>query len=105
MRYPRITLIALATLLALPLASHAGVFICVDPQTGKKTFTDKACPDAAPGEKVRVDPVNFNRGATARQTGTWNSDRDTSKDGSDYASANQRRLQSAKSTGYLPQQN
>lgn len=72
------TLLLFTTLLIPQLAS-AGVYMCVDPVTGKKTFTDRACPTAAKGTKVRVQATNFGRGVkNTEETGTWRSERDTS---------------------------
>lgn len=68
--------------LLLPQLSMAGVFLCVDPDTGKKTFTDRACPSAAAGKKVRVEPTNFGEGiAKRRNHGTWTGDKDRSVSG------------------------
>ena len=67
----------LCALLSPTLAS-AGVFVCVDPATGKKTFTDKACETKGKGEKLDVKPQNF--GGSGNQSGSsgtkaWNSQR------------------------------
>ena len=53
--------------LLLPQVSVAGVYMCVDPATGKKTFTDRACPSAGTGKKVRVEPTNFGKGVAKRE--------------------------------------
>lgn len=67
-----------------PLAS-AGVYMCTDPVTGKKTFTDKACVTKSVGEKIKVEPKNFggsgHRSADAGKSKTWQSDRDASESG------------------------
>ena len=97
--------LSLAAMLAAPLAVNAEVFMCVDPVTGKKSFTDRACPAAEPGQKVKVEPVNFGSGnAAKRGEATWSSDRDTSRTGTGNLSAHQRRLNAARTTGYLPAQ-
>lgn len=71
-------LLVCATIL-LPQTSVAGVYMCVDPVTGKKTFTDRACPKAGQGTKVRVNPTNFGDGNKNRKSrGTWTSDKDRS---------------------------
>ncbi len=103
MSRPFCTACALVALLFVPVATQAGVFMCVDPVSGKKTFTDHACPDDGPGEEVKVEPVNFGSGkTTAHGRGTWSSDRDSSLAGTDNVSAHQRRIESAKATGYMP---
>ncbi len=71
-----------ATTLLLPQIATAGVFMCVDPDTGKKSFTDRACPSAAAGKKVRVEPTNFGDGVAKRKSrGTWTADKDRSLSG------------------------
>ena len=68
--------------------------MCVDPETGKKSFSDKGCPTVTQQEEVRVQATNIGSGRrTAKGTGRkiWNSDRDTRKTGLDYT-AEQRRL-------------
>jgi hypothetical protein len=79
--------ILLVILFLLPQVSAAGVFLCVDPQTGRKTFTDRACEETASSEQVRIRSTNTTSGArTARggEKGTWNSDRDESRSGREY---------------------
>lgn len=69
----------LTAALLLPQVSAAGVYMCVDPATGKKTFTDRACPTAGQGTRVRVEPTNFGEGLAKRKPrGTWTSDKDRS---------------------------
>lgn len=71
-----------AITLLLPQVSAAGVYLCVDPATGKKTFTDRACPSAGKGTKVRVEPTNFGEGIAKRKpNGTWSADKDRSVSG------------------------
>ena len=73
--------------LILPQFATAGVYMCVDPQTGKKTFTDRACEDSAAREQLRVDSANSATGAHTTRAGgakTWNSDRDKTRTGRDY---------------------
>jgi hypothetical protein len=50
----------------------AEIYKCVDPGTGRMTFTDKACKQKTTGEHVQVDPTNFNSG-TKKHPGnrTW----------------------------------
>ena len=75
----------LAALMLLPQLATAGVFMCVNPDTGKKTFTDRACPRHGTGEKVKIQTTNFGDGIADRKTrGTWNSHRDTSRSGREH---------------------
>ena len=79
--------ILLVILFLLPQVSAAGVFMCVDPQTGKKTFTDRACEESASSEQVRIRSTNTTSGAKTSRgggNGTWNSDRDESRSGREY---------------------
>ena len=46
------TLGALALVASAPL--RAEIFRCVDPETGKTTFSDRACPDRSQGDSVQV---------------------------------------------------
>jgi hypothetical protein len=77
----------LLALLIAPQLSTAGVFMCVDPVTGKKSFTDRACEQEVDREEVRLDATNTSSGANnARPSGNkaWNSDRDTNRSGREY---------------------
>ena len=79
--------ILLMVLLLAPQLAAAKVFMCVDPATGKTSFTDRACEKAAAREEVRVDPTNLDSGSRTARGGsakTWNSQRDSRKTGSDY---------------------
>ncbi|MEP4484274.1 MAG: DUF4124 domain-containing protein [Halioglobus sp.] len=82
-----------------PLAS-AGVYMCTDPATGKKTFTDKACATKGTGAKVKVEPKNFgdsgHRSADANKSKTWTSDHDTSREGRSNFSGHAGQVESAK---------
>jgi len=71
-------LVLLLLLLPLSQVALARVYMCVDPQTGKTSFTDKACEKTAAREEVRVDEVPVSGPKV------WNSHRDTRKDGRDY---------------------
>jgi hypothetical protein len=94
-----IALLLAATLLAPPLSS-AEVFMCVDPDSGKKTFTDKACPTVGERKKVKVQPTNFGQGSKpAHGQGTWSSDRDTSISGTDNLDSHSRRVEEARTAG------
>ena len=88
-------------LVLLPQVGAARVYMCVDPQTGNTSFTDKACAKAAPGEEVRVDGANYSSGRhnQAASTGprVWNSHRDERKTGRDY-NDQRRRLYQEKAT-------
>jgi hypothetical protein len=81
--------ILLLVLLLAPQLAAAKVFMCVDPATGKTSFTDRACEKATAREEVRVDPTNLDSGSRTAPGGsakTWNSQRDSRKTGSDYNS-------------------
>mgnify|MGYP001819013936 CR=1 FL=1 len=80
----------LCLLLLVPLSqvAVARVYMCVDPQTGNTSFTDKACTKSSAGEEVRVDGANYSSGrqnqAGATGPKVWNSHRDERKTGRDY---------------------
>ena len=81
----------LLLLLLLPQMAAAGVYMCVDPETGKTSFTDKACAKATAKatarQEVRVGATNLDSGSRTRRgssSKTWNSQRDTRKSGIDY---------------------
>jgi hypothetical protein len=79
--------ILLLVLLLIPQLASAKVYMCVDPATGKTSFTDKACAKAASREEVRVEATNLDSGSRAGRGGaakTWTSDRETRKTGIDY---------------------
>jgi hypothetical protein len=79
--------ILLLVLLLAPQLAAARVYMCVDPETGKRSFTDKACEKAASREEVRVSSTNLDSGSHSARGGaskTWNSQRDTRKTGNDY---------------------
>jgi len=75
----------LLSVLLIPQFATAGVFMCVDPATGKKTFTDRACPTQGQGKKVRVDPTNFGDGSRTKKksvnNNAWRSQEDQSVSG------------------------
>lgn len=77
------TLIFIAIL--VPQIATAGVFMCVDPVTGKKSFTDRACPKSETGTRVKVEPKNFgaNGHSSAQPKGekAWHSQLDTTVSG------------------------
>jgi hypothetical protein len=81
-------LLVIAAMTLLPQLGMAGVYMCVDPVSGKKTFTDRACPQHGTGEKVKVQTTNFGGGiANEAAGGTWNSHRDTSRSGRHHVQA------------------
>jgi hypothetical protein len=88
----------LATSLLIPQLSSAEVFMCVDPATGKKTFTAKACPTAGERKKVKVQPTNFGSGTQNRTAGTWSSDKDRSVSGRDNLGSKANHLAATQST-------
>ena len=78
-------------LLLMASPASAKVYMCIDPDTGRKSFTDKACDTpSAYSEEVRVDRANLQSGKTY-STNTkkrripaekaWTSQRDTRKSG------------------------
>ena len=74
-------------LLLLPQLAMARVYMCVDPATGKTSFTDVACPKVASQEEIRVDAANLSSGKRyGERAGTkaWLSDVDTRKTGVQY---------------------
>ena len=88
--------------LMMPQLATAGVYMCVDPQTGKKTFTDRACEDNASREQLRVQAANSASGANTTRSGgtkTWNSDRDKTRSGRDYREEERVRTGSANADG------
>ncbi|MCB1680219.1 MAG: DUF4124 domain-containing protein [Halioglobus sp.] len=71
----------------LPQLAVAGVYMCVDPASGKTTFTDVACSNQVAAEEVKIQSTNLasgRRSAPRAAAGTWRSDRDTRKSGVDY---------------------
>ena len=78
----------LLILMLLPQLASARVYMCVDPDTGKTSFTDRGCQTTSFREEVRVDPTNLGSGsATKRRKApdkTWNSERDSRKSGIEY---------------------
>lgn len=84
----------LIALLLVPQFAAAGVYMCVDPATGKTSFTDKACASNSAREEVRVEvanPGNNSRGSGGGSQKAWVSQRDTTRSGLEYN--NKRRSQ------------
>ena len=80
-------LIVIGMLLLVPQLSTARVYMCVDSNTGKTSFTDKACEATGVGEEVRVDATNLDSGSRSRRGSagkTWRSDEETRKTGLEY---------------------
>jgi hypothetical protein len=81
-------LLILLLLLPLSQVATARVYMCVDPETGVTSFTDKACVKSTTGEEVRVDAANYESGRSAGRGASgpkvWNSHRDQRKTGRDY---------------------
>lgn len=80
----------LLVLLMVPQVALSAVYMCVDPATGRKTFTDRGCEVAAAREEVRVQATNLNSGSRSRTEQpkvekAWLSDRDTRRTGRDYS--------------------
>jgi hypothetical protein len=84
----------LLLLLLLPHSAVAKVYMCMDPVTGKTTFTDKGCAVNVAHEEVRVQATNVDSGsrtAAPAPRGAWVSDRDTRKTGREYNAMGQRK--------------
>ena len=88
MRMNSLALVLAVLLLPLSQATSARVYMCVDPQTGATSFTDRACDKVSTGEEVKVNDTNY---ASGRQSASgsgnqkvWNSHRDERKSGRDY---------------------
>jgi hypothetical protein len=85
-----------------PAVASAGVFVCVDPATGKKTFTDKACETKAKGEKLDVKPQNF--GGSGHRSGgssgqqAWNSQREAKGTSTTQYTGHRGQVEKARST-------
>ena len=83
-------------------SASAGVYMCVDPATGKKTFTDRACPSSAkPGKKVRVESQTGSARKSHLPDKTWNSERDRSVSGRDNFAEDKRVAYSVSGNGLL----
>jgi hypothetical protein len=84
----KVRLLLLVLLVPLSQMALARVYMCVDPQTGATSFTDRACSKSKAGEEVRVDEANYASGRSARpgpnEPKVWNSHRDARKTGRDY---------------------
>ncbi len=96
-------LLTLLILLTLPLSAAAEIFVCVDPATGEKSFTDKACGSHGTGDEVRVKKGNFGDSGGTRDKNTgarvWRSDdRSDMSTSADY-SGPRRNIESAKNAG------
>lgn len=68
-------------------SAHSAVFMCVDPATGKTSFTDHACDTRDIREEVKVEAANLesgNRYGAAAKPKTWRSEEDTRKTGKDF---------------------
>ncbi|MEP1472478.1 MAG: hypothetical protein ABJK20_09890 [Halieaceae bacterium] len=90
-------------LLSLSPLLSAEIFVCVDPVTGEKSFTDKACGSHGTGDEVRIKKGNFgaNGGTPEKNSGTkaWRSqDRSNINTSKDYTGA-RRNVEAAKDTG------
>ena len=74
-----------------PLLS-AEIFVCVDPATGEKSFTDKACGSHGTGDEVKIKKGNFGASGGTRDktsgTKAWRSqDRSNINTSQDYTGA------------------
>lgn len=90
----------IGVLLMLPQMAAAKVYMCVDPVSGKTSFTDKACETNSVIEEVRVDATNLDSGrsyAGAPRAKYWSSEKESRKSGLDY-NAERRNLYERKAT-------
>jgi hypothetical protein len=87
----------------IPQISLAEVFMCTDPDTGTKTFTDRACDARTTGEKVRVEPTNFGgngyRSPQGEYQKTWRSQQSRAKSGREHSTGYRRNIDNASRTG------
>jgi len=77
----------LLIVLLIPQLAMARVYMCVDEETGKASFTDKACDTAETREEVMVGRANMESGrsyGSKPSRKVWNSQVDTRKSGIDY---------------------
>jgi hypothetical protein len=92
----KIPLLLMVLLLAPQLAA-AKVYMCVDPNTGKTSFTDKGCKTVTFQEEVRVGATNSASGTRNSSGGgankAWNSERDARKSGIEYNEQRRRERQ------------
>ena len=67
-----ITLVAALGALALVASTplRAEIFRCVDPETGKSTFSDRACPDRSQGDSVQVGGPGGSSGEAGAANGS-----------------------------------
>ena len=89
-------------LLSLSPLLRAEIFVCVDPVTGEKSFTDKACASHGTGDEVRIKKGNFGASGGTRDktsgTKAWRSqDRSDVSTSRDYTGA-RRNVDAAKGT-------
>ena len=87
-------------LLMAPLTAQAEIFVCVDPVTGEKSFTDKACGAHGTGDEVRIKKGNFGAsGGTRDQQGprVWRSDDRSDVSTSEDYTGPRRKVESARS--------
>ena len=93
-------LLVIGMLLLVPQLAAAKVYMCVDPATGKTSFTDKACESRGQGVEVRVDTSNLDSGSRYQKQAkrkTWASEADSRKNGLDY-NAERRALYNIRAT-------
>ena len=90
-------------LLFLPQFALAEIYVCVDPVTGKKSFTDIACGVHGTGDEIKVKQGNFGASGSG-QKGSGGQKAWRSQDGSDISSSEKykgarRDIDSAKPAG------
>ena len=74
-----------ASLLLLHDAANAEIYQCVDPATGKKTFSDRACPDQSRGQELQVNsPAPGGSGAAESPPGNGSASKRSGPEQSNY---------------------
>ena len=69
----------------MPQLALAGIYVCVDPVTEKKSFTDVACGVDGTGDEIKVKQGNFGASGSG-QKGSSGQKAWRSQDGSDISS-------------------
>jgi hypothetical protein len=90
-------------LLFIPQLALAEIYVCVDPVTGKKSFTDMACDVHRTGDEIKIKQGNFGSSGSGQKSSrgqkAWRS-----QDGSDISSSekykgDRHNIESAKHAG------
>ncbi len=93
----------LLIVMLLPQVVLAEIYVCVDPETGKKSFTDTACGMHGTGDKIKVKEGNFGASGSNVNSGmrgdTWRSEDGSDISTSDNYKGARRNIESAKTAG------